>query len=56
MIIVNDALNVRRGMLRTAKVLGFWCWKAGVVVGLPVVVWGWLGACSGRHLVGQGES
>lgn len=41
MVIVNDALNVRRGMLRTgssAKVLGFWCWKPGEVVGLPVVV------------------
>lgn len=53
MLIVNDALNVRRGMMRigsSAKLLGSCCQEARAgaggwgVVGLPVVVWGWPGA------------
>lgn len=52
----NAALNVRRGARRIggSAVSGFGCQRLRGV-GLPVVVQGWLGACSDRHLGGQGE-
>lgn len=48
MVVVNDAPNGRRGMMRmgsSAKVLGFCCQEAGEIVGLLAMVQGCLGAC-----------
>lgn len=43
MAVVNDALNVRRGMMRAGSPAQVWdtvvrSWGDG---GLPVVIWGW---------------
>lgn len=53
MLIVNDVLNVRRGMMRvgsSAKLLGFCCQEAGA----GAVGWGGCGAsCFGLGLAGS---